>query len=601
MDGLSFVAAPPPVGSDPARADIACFVGFIARRAGDLAAERRKLEAALESLRWEGPDLPASTRLIPADVVPAGISSHSFVSWLKNIGWKASEIAKGTPDPQAVPEPELFRELLNVWLPPTIVEWWREDGYLNATGSVSAVDLLELRDVPVPTDTWDVFDALFAWEARLLDCSGRQCAGLLGAAVRGFFGQGGRKCYVVRLGPALPVFTRTPARRRNAAAFLPMVPPPVAVDRSSWRGIGHLFGLPDVSFLCLPDLPELFAVTPNTRPLPSPPPFPEEFKECAEGADPPATGALRGIPAPRCDEEGFREWSILVRRIGEFLRGSAREVQFVAAIPLPVDTATLAGQPGAAGRVRAANEAQWTYAAQIQTAFVQLGYPWLRTRDSVALPGGVEPPDGVLAGLLANSALTRGSWRSAIRQPVPGISNVEPVLDRATLQRNLPLTNTPRFPLVVRDRVTVIGPSPGGFRLLSDVTTDDDEAYRPANVNRLVSAIVRAARVTGETAVFQNNGEALWRRLRESMEGLLAGLWADGALAGEYAAEAFEVRCDRSTITQSDLDAGRVLCRISFTAASPIVDVTVVLAMDEGGNVSLASRQPFAAPQSQAA
>src|SRR3982750_3294297 len=33
MDGLSFVTASPPVTSDPARADIACFVGFVARRA----------------------------------------------------------------------------------------------------------------------------------------------------------------------------------------------------------------------------------------------------------------------------------------------------------------------------------------------------------------------------------------------------------------------------------------------------------------------------------------------------------------------------------------------------------------------------------------
>jgi phage tail sheath protein FI len=82
---------------------------------------------------------------------------------------------------------------------------------------------------------------------------------------------------------------------------------------------------------------------------------------------------------------------------------------------------------------------------------------------------------------------------------------------------------------------------------------------------------------------------------------LLAGLWADGALAGEFAAEAFEVRCDRSTITQSDLDAGRVICRVSFKAASPIVHVTVILAMDEGGRISLASSPSFVAPQSQAA
>ena len=68
---------------------------------------------------------------------------------------------------------------------------------------------------------------------------------------------------------------------------------------------------------------------------------------------------------------------------------------------------------------------------------MQLAYPWLRTRSSSALPGGVEAPDGVLAGVLANSALTRGSWRSAIRQAVPGITAVEPVLDRAGLARDL--------------------------------------------------------------------------------------------------------------------------------------------------------------------
>ena len=54
-------------------------------------------------------------------------------------------------------------------------------------------------------------------------------------------------------------------------------------------------------------------------------------------------------------------------------------------------------------------------------------------------------------------------------------------------------------------------------------------------------------------------------------------------------------------MTQADLDTGRVICRVVFTAASPIVHVTVVFAMDEGGHVSLASRPSFTAPQSQAA
>src|SRR5262249_12651646 len=135
--------------------------------------------------------------------------------------------------------------------------------------------------------------------------------------------------------------------------------------------------------------------------------------------------------------------------------------------------------------------------------------------------------------------------------------------------------------LKLLDHVSVIGPSPGGFRLISDVTADGDEAYRPANVNRLITAIVRAARVTGEALVFGNGDQTLWNRLRDSLVNLLSGLWADGALAGDSADEAFEVRCDQSTTTQNDLDAGRVIVRVTFTATAPIVDLTVVLALND--------------------
>jgi phage tail sheath protein FI len=146
----------------------------------------------------------------------------------------------------------------------------------------------------------------------------------------------------------------------------------------------------------------------------------------------------------------------------------------------------------------------------------------------------------------------------------------------------------------VRDRISVFAPTPSGFHLLSDVTTDDDEAYRPANVNRLVAAIVRAARLAGEDTAFMNNGEPVWARVRAAVEELLQGLWGEGAFTGAYASDAFEVRCDRSTMTQSDLDAGRIITRVQFNAASPIEQIAVVFAIDEGGQVTLATRQPSA-------
>jgi hypothetical protein len=167
MDGLSFVTATPPIESDPARADIACFIGFAALREGDLSAERRRLKAALERLGWTGPDLPAGERLIPDDVTPAADSERAFIHWLKHAGWQPGTGA-GNPPRRAVPEAQLFRELLRVWFPSAVVDWWSDADYLNSANQIPAVDLLDVRDVPLHLDTWDVFDVLFAWDARPL-------------------------------------------------------------------------------------------------------------------------------------------------------------------------------------------------------------------------------------------------------------------------------------------------------------------------------------------------------------------------------------------------------------------------------------------------
>ena len=80
---------------------------------------------------------------------------------------------------------------------------------------------------------------------------------------------------------------------------------------------------------------------------------------------------------------------------------------------------------------------------------------------------------------------------------------------------------------------------------------------------------MRAARLAGEDTVFTNNGEAVWRRLRAALEELLLGLWGEGALTGAFSTEAFEVRCDRSTMTQNDLDNGRLVILIGVATLRP--------------------------------
>jgi phage tail sheath protein FI len=147
------------------------------------------------------------------------------------------------------------------------------------------------------------------------------------------------------------------------------------------------------------------------------------------------------------------------------------------------------------------------------------------------------------------------------------------------------------------ERVSILGQTPQGFALLSDVTTSLDEGYRPACVNRLVAALVRAARRAGEELVFEPSGEALWGRIRRQLQRLLTGLFQEGALRGATPAEAFEVRCDRSTMTQNDLDAGRMVVSVQIQTALPIERITVVLGLHEGGQVSVLSSESGEAVQ----
>jgi phage tail sheath protein FI len=132
------------------------------------------------------------------------------------------------------------------------------------------------------------------------------------------------------------------------------------------------------------------------------------------------------------------------------------------------------------------------------------------------------------------------------------------------------------------ERLCVVGPEPDGSTLLSDVTSSADLAWRPGGTSRLLAAILRTARRFGESHAFDPNGPALWTRLTRSLEAMLAGFWHEGAFGGANTREAFEVRCDRGTMTQNDLDSGRLVAQISVLPAAAITRITVVLAMTLG-------------------
>lgn len=534
--------APGPKAGLSARADVALFVGLVPRRATPLP---RALRAALEAAGWAG----------------AG--------------------AFARPDPQ-----------------------------------VEA-----LLDVPVAVEGWGAFEELFAWDERAVEADDpRRVPSPLGLAVRSFFEAGGVRAWILRCGDPLPLLRRgTPeevvAEARRLLAWAPAAPPPDAAARvplipalnglgteadptspATWRGVAHVWGVEEAAMLLLPDLTELSGGAP--RPLPSPPgppPVPETFRPCAQPVPGAALAAQRtrlAFTGPRLGRAGYRVWSQALSQVLRMLatpRGAAhrRDVTLLASLPLPRTARDVAPAEAETWPLALLDEPDLPApglrlrdAAAIGSARLQLAYPWVETAASAALPEGIEPPEGLLAGTIAATSLRLGAFRSAAGTRLPAVRRTLPELGTGALRRGLPDADGAdwlgaRLSLVTRD-VT-------GFALLSDATMSADAAWRPGGVQRLMGILLRAARTLGQDRIFDSSGPALWAELRLELEALLERLRAAGALAGATPAEAYTVRCDRSTMTQADLDAGRVIATLAFNPAHPVGRITVTLALAEAG------------------
>jgi len=472
-------------------------------------------------------------------------------------------------------------------IPDPLRRWLGERGWL-AGPYARAADAGDLLDVPVPVESWATFDQLFAWERRTPT---DDASTYLGAAVRSFFAQGGRRCYVVRVDKPVPLGSSRTDRAPLVAPLLGIRGgvPGGPGDRESWGGIRHLYGLPDVSFVCVPDLPDLLGADPRPAPPspPSPPPQPPAFEPCSSKELQEISAKERPrVGVARMGAAEYAEWARVVNSIARLLRDTLREVQLIASVPLAELEEPL---EHALPRLLAREFLNASLEGGIQptglgTSFVQLAYPWAVTPGAAGLPEGVEPPDGILAGMIARQTLLAGAYHSAAGTPLHEVSELSPRVTRADLAVD---DGRERDLTVLPDRISTLGRSPRGLELLSDTTPALLEAYRPAAVHRLVSLLVRGVRQMGETLVWEPSGEKLWVEIRRRIEAVLETLWEMGALNGGSSAEAYEVRCDRSTTTDNDLENGRLIVTVAFTASAPIERITVTLAMDESGQVSV--------------
>ena len=70
-------------------------------------------------------------------------------------------------------------------------------------------------------------------------------------------------------------------------------------------------------------------------------------------------------------------------------------------------------------------------------------------------------------------------------------------------------------------------------------------------------------------AVFEPNGEKLWANVRQTLQDFLFNEWKSGKFQGTKPEQAYFVKCDRSTMTQNDLDNGRLVVLVGVAPTRP--------------------------------
>lgn len=207
-------------------------------------------------------------------------------------------------------------------------------------------------------------------------------------------------------------------------------------------------------------------------------------------------------------------------------------------------------------------DAALTGAHAINAAFY---FPWVMAPDPLAenRPRAF-PPCGFVAGLYARTDATRGVWKapagteaslSAVAGPAV------PLTDKENGVLNVQAINGIRsFP--------IYGTVLWGARTLRGHNEVGSE-WKYVPVRRLALFLEESLYRGTQWAVFEPNDEPLWAQIRLNVGAFLQNLFRQGAFQGRSPREAYFVKCDGETTTQTDINAGIVNIVVGFAPLKP--------------------------------
>ena len=198
------------------------------------------------------------------------------------------------------------------------------------------------------------------------------------------------------------------------------------------------------------------------------------------------------------------------------------------------------------------------FRAKLDSKHAALYFPWVKVLDPVTRTEIVLPPSGFVAGIYARNDRERAVYKAPANEVVRGALGFEMTLNKSQQEvLNPEGINCFRF---FEGR---------GMRLWGARTISSDSEWKYVNLRRYFAYLERSIDKGTQWAVFEPNGEQLWANVRSTISDFLFNEWQSGALLGEKPEKSYFVKCDRSTMTQNDLDNGRLICLIGVAPLRP--------------------------------
>lgn len=194
----------------------------------------------------------------------------------------------------------------------------------------------------------------------------------------------------------------------------------------------------------------------------------------------------------------------------------------------------------------------------VDSDYCAMYHPWLKVFDPLDKKDTFIPPSGSVIGIYARSDNSRGVHKAPANEVVANCTG---------LMVNY---NVSEQDLLNPKGVNLIRRFPGaGIRVWGARTASSKALWKYINVRRLFIYLEESIKANTNWVVFEPNDTALWSRVKRTIELFLEGMWRSGALVGGSTDEAFFVDIGPNTMTQDDIDNGRLICIIGVAPVKP--------------------------------